>query len=253
MGSLLRTAAPLLAALGLAALVAAAAAAQTDEAAGGDETPAPDDDGAKADAPERSDDGRAHAPERPNDGRADAPERPNDGRATALVSRLVLKVIDPAEVRAGLSDAARELGGFPVLITNDSLTVKVPPEQLDAMLEAIGGEGRVLEKTLEREDLTEEIAQLQGRLKSKRAILVKLRSFFDDSNVAATLRIEQTMTDLVQEIEQVKGRLRVLGERSRFAVIEISFRFKQRDRIIYVHSPFEWLNSVNLDRFLEEF
>jgi hypothetical protein len=176
-----------------------------------------------------------------------------DTRRTALVSRMVLKVVNPDEARSRLVAGVRELGGFPALATDDRLEMKVPPGRIDELLQLIAAEGLVLEKTLDRQDLTLEIAQLDGQLGAKRAVLTRLRGFFDDSGVQATLRIEQTMTELVTEIEQVKGRLRVLEERARFARVEISFRFKQRDRLIYVHSPFEWLNTVSLDRFLEEF
>jgi hypothetical protein len=185
---------------------------------------------------------------------ADKPADPiESGRQTALLAVMTLKVINPTEVRNKLEEKAAELGGFPVLITDDFLTLKVPPDKLSDMLQLAADEGLVIEKTLERQDLTESIAQLEGRLKSKLEILRRLRGFFDDSNVSATLRIEQTMTDLVAEIEDVKGQLRVARERARFAVVDISFQFKKRDRIIYVHSPFDWLNTVNLDRFLEDF
>jgi len=182
-----------------------------------------------------------------------SPPGPRDGRMTGLISRMVLKVINPEDARTALTEKAKELGGFPILVTDDSIEFKIPPESLSVILAYAAEQGLVVEKSLEREDLTQEIAQLEGQLKSKRDILRKLRSFFDDSNVQATLRIEQTMTDLVNEMENVKGRLRVLNERSRWARVDVSFQFKQRDRIIYVNSPFEWLNTVNLDRFLEEF
>jgi Domain of unknown function (DUF4349) len=180
-------------------------------------------------------------------------EKTEGQRKTALVSTLVLKVINSVEARAALEDKATELGGFSTLITNSSLKLKVPPGQLPKILEFAAKQGVIIEKSLKRRDLTLDIAQLTGHLKSKGKILLRLRGFFDDSNVQATLRIEQTMTELVTEIELVKGRLRVLDEETKWALVEISFRFKQRDRIIYVHSPFEWLNTVNLDRFLEDF
>jgi hypothetical protein len=224
----LATTAPLAIGMLLAAFAAAA-----------DDTPSPT-------APEPTTD---TAPAEATGGEPD----PASARRTALVSRMVLKVVNPDDARAKLAAAVREAGGFPVLVADDRLEVKVPPEKLDAFLQQVGAEGLVLEKTLERQDLTLEIAQLDGQLEAKRAVLAKLRGFFDDSGVQGTLRIEQTMTELVTEIEQVKGRLRVLEDRARFAFVEISFRFKQRDRLIYVHSPFEWLNTVNLDRFLGEF
>ncbi|MFO8073739.1 MAG: DUF4349 domain-containing protein [Polyangia bacterium] len=175
------------------------------------------------------------------------------GRRTALVSRMVVKVVHSDEARARLIEAARELNGFPTLVTDERLVLKIPPDKLGRIVESAGELGPVLEKTLEREDLTEEIAQLEGRLRSKRKILAKLRSFFDDSGVQATLRIERNMTGLVRELEEVKGRLRVVRERSQWAVLDVSFSFRKRDRVVYVHSPFEWINTVDLDLFLGGF
>jgi len=175
------------------------------------------------------------------------------GRRTSLESRLILKVINPDDARATLEKKAAELGGFPILVEDASLVLKVPPEKLSALIAFIAEQGLVLEKTLERADLTQEIARLEGQLKSKKEMLSRLRGFFDDSNTEATLRIEQTMTTIVAEIEQIKGQLRVAEDRAKWAVVDIAFQFHERDRIVYVSSPFEWLNSVSLDRFLEEF
>jgi hypothetical protein len=114
-------------------------------------------------------------------------------------------------------------------------------------------QGIVLEKTIDREDLTSRIVSLKARLKSKTDILTRLRSFFDNADFAATLKIEQTMNQLVNEIEQVKGELRVLENRSRWAVVKISFDFVRRDEPVSLSSPFKWLNTVGLERFIEEF
>jgi len=210
-------------------------------------------DAAKTEQPATTDEGATDAAGEGAAGGEEPNEPVETGRQTALLSVMTLKVINPTEVRGELEKKAAELGGFPMLVTDELLTLKIPPEKLSEMLQFAADNGLVIEKTLERQDLTEQIAQLEGRLKSKLEILVRLRGFFDDSNVSATLRIEQTMTDLVAEIEEVKGQLRVARERARYAVIDIAFQFKKRDRIIYVHSPFDWLNSVKLDRFLEEF
>lgn len=175
------------------------------------------------------------------------------GRRTSLESRMILKVINPDDARAVLEKKVLELGGFPILVEDAALVLKVPPEKLSELIAFIAEQGLVLEKTLERADLTQEIARLEGQLKSKKEMLGRLRGFFDDSNTEATLRIEQTMTEIVAEIEQIKGQLRVAEERSKWAIVDISFRFHERDRIVYVNSPFEWLNSVSLDRFLGDF
>lgn len=174
-------------------------------------------------------------------------------RLTAVTARAVLKVVHPEQVRAELAAKARELGGFPILVADDALAIKVPPDRLGALLDAVAGRGFLLEKTLSREDITQTIADLEGQLRSKDEILERLRSLFDGSDLEATLGIEQRMTEIVSELEQVKGALRVARDRARFAVVEIAFNFQERDRVVYVASPFEWINTVDLDRFLSEF
>lgn len=186
-------------------------------------------------------------------GEASPAAEPDAERATALTAQVVLKVVHPDRARADLLQSVKELGGFPVLVTEHELTVKVPPDRIGAAIEAVAARGLVIEKTLSREDLTQSIAQLGARLRSKREIFQRLRRFIDDSDVAATLQIERQMTALVAELEQVKGQLRVEQERARWAVVNVSFRFRERDRIVYVRSPFDWLNSVDLDRFVREF
>lgn len=174
-------------------------------------------------------------------------------RQTAETATMVLKIVHPTEVREALIAAAKTLGGFPTLVTNDTLHLKVPPEGLPDLLTTIADAGLVLDKSQARADLTARIAQLEGQLRSKAEILARLRTLIADSNVAATLKIEQSMTALVNELEQVKGQLRVELERVRYAVVQVSFSFQERDRMVYVRSPFRWLNGVDLDRFVQEF
>jgi hypothetical protein len=174
-------------------------------------------------------------------------------RRPALVARIVLKVVNPTEAQAAVKEEAESLGGFMSFVDNASISVKVPPKELSKLLKSVSEKGIVVDKNLERNDLTQSIAELKGRLKSKQEILSRMRTFFNDSDVQATLAIEQTLTGLVMEIEQVRGALRVLGDRADWAVLDISFQFRERDRVVYVSSPFEWLNTASLDHFLEEF
>jgi hypothetical protein len=174
-------------------------------------------------------------------------------RHTALTAHVVLKVVHPEQARRELLAEVEKLGGFAVLVSDTELRVKVPPAHIGDTLDAVTRRGLVVEKSLAREDLTQSIAQLEGRLRSKQDIFVRLRRFIDDSDVAATLQIERQMTALVSEVEQVGGQLRVERERTRWALVTVAFQFRERDRIVYVRSPFQWLNSVDLNRFLGEF
>lgn len=187
-----------------------------------------------------------------------APRTPTEmppplARDTAIVSTLLVKVVHPDEVRQAAIAKAKELGGFHVLVSDAELQLKVPPENLGALVDLIAGSGTVVEKSLQRRDRTEIIAQLEARLRSKHEIFDRLRKFLDDSNVSATLRVEGSMTQLVRELEQLKGELEVERASTRHALLIARFEFHRQGRITYVRSPFDWLNTVDLDRFLAEF
>lgn len=177
----------------------------------------------------------------------------DDARETAVTSRVVLKVVHPDEVRRAILDAVEPRGGFPVLVTDEQLVLKVPPPRLGEVLALLSEHGLLIEKTLAREDLTQRVAQLEAQLRSKREIFQRLRTLVDDSDVQATLEIERNMAGLVREMESIKGQLRVQRERARWARVEVAFNFRDRQKLVYVRSPFEWLNTVDLKRFHREF
>ena len=182
-------------------------------------------------------------------------QSPADGesRLESVHAQMVLKVINPDEARGTIKKVAQEMGGYATHLNDNAITLKIAQGKLADAINEFSKQGIVVTKTIKRKDLTLEIAQLEGKLMSQLEILKKLRGFFDDSDFAATLDIERSMSSLVNEIESVKGRLRYLKEQSKWAVIEVNFRFRERERVMYVASPFEWLNGANLDAFLEEF
>jgi hypothetical protein len=180
-------------------------------------------------------------------------EQPQTTRRESLVWRATIKVTNPDDVRMQLKKEAEALGGFLMFFNKSSISLKIPPSALTALTEKVGKMGFVLIRTMNREDLTLRIAELEGMLKSKREVFERTRKFLDNSDVSAALEVEQSMTDLLIEIEELQGTLRVLRDKVAFAVVDVSFEFRDRDKIVYVRSPFEWLNTVDLDRFNKEF
>ncbi len=174
-------------------------------------------------------------------------------RATAAAAQLVVKVVHPDETRKAIVARAEALGGHVALATNERLKLKVPPASVSDLMATAAAQGHVVERSITREDVTEPIAELEGRLRSKQEVLGRLRALLKDSAVEATLDIEKTMTTIVEELEAAKGQLRVLQDRARFSTLDISFRFRRKERIERTSSPFEWLNSTDLDHFLGGF
>ena len=183
--------------------------------------------------------------------RADEGERAN--RLTSITATLVLKVAHPDQVRKQAVDLAKAVGGFPTLVTDTQLDLKVPPAQVEPLLAQLAQAGLVMGRTLQRSDRTETIVDLQARLKTKREVFQRLRTFLDDSNVAATLKVERSMSQLVSDLESLRGQLDLEEAAVRHATVRIGFQFRHEKRVDDVRSPFEWINSVDLDRFMDAF
>lgn len=174
-------------------------------------------------------------------------------RDVQVTASVVVKVIHPAEVRKVLIEHAKAEGGWPLLVTNQELHLAVPLAALATVVDQVAASGIVLQKTLQRVDRTDEIVQLRARLKSKREILARLRGLLDDADTNSTLRVEATMNQLVGEVEQLQGDLNVAAASVQSARVMVSFQYHQRQRITYVNSPFQWLNRLDINRFLADF
>ena len=179
--------------------------------------------------------------------------QPKTERAASIRINIVLKVLNPDKVRTAIKNEALNLNGYPAYMGDSSIMIKIKPEKLEQALSLFTAHGVVIEKDLDRRDLTMEIAQLEGSLSSKEEILKKMRTFFDSSDLNSTLDIERNMNQIVNEIENIKGSLRVLKDSAKWSVIDIFFQFRERENIRYVSSPFNWLNSANTEDFLENF
>ncbi len=174
-------------------------------------------------------------------------------RAVQVVASIVVKVVHPAEVRRTTIESLKAAGGWPLLVTDQELHLAVPLPAVATVIDQLAAAGIVLQKSLQRVDRTEEIVQLQAKLKSKREILARLRGLLDDADTGSTLRVEGTMNQLLSEVEQLQGDLNVAEASVRMARVVVSFQYHQRQRITYVRSPFQWLNQLDIDRFLADF
>ncbi len=174
-------------------------------------------------------------------------------RQTAIDASLALKVAHPDQVRRQVLELTHAAGGYPTLVSDGRLDLRVPPQQVDALLAQVSQAGLVLARTLQRSDRTEIISDLQARLRTKRDIFQRLRAFLDDSNVAATLKVERSMTALVTDLERLRGELEVEQANVRNASIRITFQFHQERRVDQVVSPFGWLNTLDLEQFVGAF
>jgi hypothetical protein len=185
---------------------------------------------------------------------APKPASPENAPRAAVTSTLTIKVSDRDQAGDGLIKKTEELEGYFAARSDQSVTLKVPVEQVKALLTYAEGLGVVVDRQYETQDLGFELDQRKTKLASRESMLAKYFGVLREAGADGVVQVESEVTNLVSEIEGLKGSIQLMEHRLRYAQVVINFQF--RDRAAPAkdgRSSFPWLNTMNLVDLLEDF
>jgi hypothetical protein len=163
--------------------------------------------------------------------------------ARAPFERQVIRTGDLAVEVANFEDAAKALvriaegaGGFIAESTTaqgdpprGTFVLRVPAAHFAPTLERIEALGKVTERRVSGQDVTEEFVDLQARIRNLETHERQLLIFMERATrVPDLLAIEQELSRVRGEIEQSTGRLRFLANRVELAGIQVTLREKAK-------------------------
>jgi len=145
--------------------------------------------------------------------------------------------LETADVRGGakqLAALAKSLQGY----VSDSheavdgigsrsvtMTMRVPYQQFESATQSIEALGKVQDKQVSAEDVTEEFVDTTARTRNLKKSEVRLLDHLSHTGkLADTLAIETELTRVREEIEKTEGRLRFLAHRIAYSTFNITFR-----------------------------
>jgi hypothetical protein len=105
-----------------------------------------------------------------------------------------------------------------------SVTLGVPVDQFEVAMRRVRSLGlKVLNENASGEDVTDQFVDLQSRLTNLEATQARIQSFLEEAkSVDEALRINQELAQIEAQIEEVKGRMNYLSDRSAFSTITVS-------------------------------
>lgn len=105
-----------------------------------------------------------------------------------------------------------------------TIRMGVPSEAFESTLKYLRAMAvQVLNEEASGQDVSAEYNDLQSRLTNLEATAARVRAFLDEAKtVEESLKINQTLSDLEGQIEQVKGQMKFYETRSAFSTIEVS-------------------------------
>jgi hypothetical protein len=147
---------------------------------------------------------------------------------------------------------AREVGGYLVSRADLEITIRVPADRFQTSLERVLTVGDVLRRDVKVEDVTQQYFDLEIRLRNAEAVLGRLNELLARAQkVEDALAVERELQRVAQEVEQLKGRLKLLRELLAYSTITVRFEARPAENITSrVELPFPWLNGLGLGHLL---
>ena len=156
----------------------------------------------------------------------------NNQRLIIKNGNIVIRIANAHDYVDQLTGIAEQYGGY--VLTSDlradpagnetlHMTIAVEVDHFESAMmgvRTIGGE--VLEETSSGEDVTDEFVDLESRLGSLRATRDRLTSFLEQADtVEEALEVNEALSEIEGEIDQILGRMEYLSGRAAFSTIDI--------------------------------
>jgi hypothetical protein len=197
--------------------------------------------------------------------RADAPGTPPaDGSSgvadkAAIASpmliytaRLHLAVFETRKAMDAAEKLARDSGGYLVRRNDRTITFRVPAGKFQGTLADVLKLGDLLHREVTARDVTEEFFDTQVRLQNLEAVRARFEELLKRAQkVEEALAVERELERVAGQIEQLKGRLKLLKELVAFSTITVEFQPRAVDQVeSVVRLPFPWLRQLGLGELL---
>jgi hypothetical protein len=105
-----------------------------------------------------------------------------------------------------------------------TITIGVPVDEFEKVLSRLRGLAiKVVDETAAGDDVTDQYVDLQSQLTNLEATRARIQDFLKDAKtVDEALRINQELSNIEAQIEQIKGRMNYLNDRSAYSTINLN-------------------------------
>lgn len=107
----------------------------------------------------------------------------------------------------------------------NTITIKVPVAQFDALVNSFGGDGiKIMNKNISTADVTGETVDTKARMQAKIAVRDKyLQLLKQAKNMNEILQVQNEINDIQEDIEAANGRINYLQHSSAYSTINLSY------------------------------
>ncbi|WP_031075326.1 DUF4349 domain-containing protein, partial [Streptomyces sp. NRRL S-118] len=225
----MRTRRHAVAAVLLTAALALAGCGSADEGAG-DTKEAAAERGVAADQPAN---GSAAAPEPGRPGERGKPQQKPAGPQQHVIrtAELSVRVADAAKALGTARTAATAAGGHVAEETTERvdddhvtsrIVLRVPQAAYDAVLARLAGTGKLLSRTAESKDVTDQVVDVESRVATQRASVARVRALMDEATeLGDVVTLEGELSRRQADLESLLAQQAALKDRTTLATITL--------------------------------
>jgi hypothetical protein len=179
-------------------------------------------------------------------------------RMIVYTGSISLSVANREAAHAQVEEMIQKSGGYIVHATLEEITFRIKPELFKSTLNDLSALGKVLDRTISTDDVTDQYTDVKLRLEVAENSRKRLMDLLAGAKETKTvLEIERDIRRLTEEIERMKGQMRLLE--NQVALATITVRLSETvppPRHATPRPPsseFGWLNAVGVEHTLERF
>ncbi|WP_405829496.1 DUF4349 domain-containing protein [Streptomyces sp. NBC_01176] len=103
------------------------------------------------------------------------------------------------------------------------VVLRVPTDRYDQVLADLGGAGKILERTAKAQDVTDQVVDVESRIKSQRASVARVRGLMDRAaKLSDVVALEGELSSREADLEALLARQSSLKDRTSLATITLS-------------------------------
>lgn len=177
------------------------------------------------------------------------------GQLLIYTGSVVLAIYDVASIQERAVALVDEMEGYVAHRSNERLVVRVPAALFRETLDELSALGDVLDLSWQAQDVSEEVRDLDIRLRNARELRNRLETLLERAeSVEDALKIETELERITLEIERIRGQLLRFEDRIAYSTIEVVFQPRQTEEVPDDEFllPFRWLNQLGLQSLFRE-
>jgi len=147
-------------------------------------------------------------------------------RSVVRTARLDLTVADVAAIAGRVRAMAAGVGGFVAgeqsVDRSASFTLRIPAPRLDEVMGQLSGAGTVTARSEQADDVTDQLADLDGRLETAKASVARVRALLDKATtVGDVVMIESELTQREADLDSLRKRLATVSGRVAMSTLAV--------------------------------